>query len=99
MYSRDELLEQMGPEVTQHVAERIRRFAYLPPKQIDKLSAEALNENWGNDMFVLLKYLSVQVGWAIAQGRFTEGEDQLYMAAGHLQTRYGTPFVPCLSEE
>ncbi len=35
--------------------------------------------------------VAVHVPWGIEQGRFTTSENQLYVSAGFLQTRYGTP--------
>lgn len=91
MFDRETLLQQLGPAATNRVAERIRRFAYLPNTVLERLSADALLEHWGTEQFVLEKYLAVQVGWAIEQGRYTHSDNQLYVSAGHLQTRYGTP--------
>lgn len=46
---------------------------------------------WGARNYVLKKYLAVHIAWSIEQGAFTQNDTQLYVAAGHLQTRYGTP--------
>jgi hypothetical protein len=91
MITQDELLGQLGSPYTNKVVDRLRRLAFVPNAVIDKLSNEALNENWGTDNFVLYKYLAVNVAWSIEQGRFTQKDDQFYVSAGHLQTRYGTP--------
>lgn len=91
MPTKDELLGQMGPADTRRVTARLRRFAYVPEKVLAGLAAEALSETWGNKLFVLEKYLAVQIGWSVEQERFTAADDQFYMSAGHLQTRYGTP--------
>src|SRR5262249_57831330 len=41
--------------------------------------------------FALKKYLAVHVAWSIEQEQFTVNDNQLVLAAGSLQTRYGTP--------
>jgi len=89
--TQEELLEQLGSPYTRDVVPRLHRFAYVPEHLLDKLAGEALAEHWGKNNFVLRKYLAVHVPWAIEQGRFTQGEGQLYITAGQLQTRYGTP--------
>jgi hypothetical protein len=91
MVIQDELLEQLGSPYTTNVVARLHRFAFVPENLIERLAHEALAEHWGNNNFVLRKYLAVHVPWAIEQRRFTLGEDQLYVTAGQLQTRYGTP--------
>ncbi len=91
MVDRDELLEQLGDPLTNKVVERLHRFAVIPPKILDSLAAEALNEHWGERHFVLEKYLAVHIAWSIEQARFTTSSNQFYTTAGHLQTRYGTP--------
>lgn len=91
MVTKDELLEQLGSPYTKDVVSRLHRFAYVPDNVIEKLAHEALSEHWGRGNFALRKYLAVHVPWALEQGRFTHGESQLYVTAGHLQTRYGTP--------
>jgi Domain of unknown function (DUF3825) len=91
MATHDELLMQLGSPYTNAVVARLHHFAFVPDNMLAKLATEALKEEWGTNNFVLRKYLAVHVPWAIEQGRYTLGEDQLYVTAGHLQTRYGTP--------
>lgn len=91
MTAQSQLLKQLGHSATRSVTDRLFQFAFIPAGVIQRLAEEALHEEWGNDNFVLLKYIAVHVGWAIEQGRYTENGNQLYMSAGHLQTRYGTP--------
>src|SRR5262245_15150836 len=86
-----ELLEALGSEYTNEVVARLRRVAHIPRHQLENLSRAALNENWGTELYVLEKYLAVHVAWSIEQDRFTVSDDQLFVTAGHLQTRYGTP--------
>jgi len=90
-FGRNELLQAWGDPYTSRVVDRLHHFAFIPNELLEKLSTMALPENWGNNNHVLKKYLAVQVAWSIEQGQFTEGENQFYVTAGHLQTRYGTP--------
>lgn len=66
-------------------------MAHVPDAQLTTLSRTALSENWGNDNYVLEKYLAVHVAWSIEQDRYTTRDNQIFVSAGHLQTRYGTP--------
>ena len=91
MVTQSDLLSQLGNPATPKTVERLNRFAYLPVSIIDRLAHDALTEEWGADYFALKKYLAVHVGWSIEQGHFTFNEQQLVIAAGSLQTRYGTP--------
>jgi hypothetical protein len=91
MFEQEELIEQLGSSYTRKVVERFHRFAFVPLHIIDQLAGDALHEEWGQNNFVLKKYLAVHVPWSIEQGRYTHGESQFYVMAGHLQTRYGTP--------
>jgi hypothetical protein len=91
MFERDHLLEELGDPYTNEVVKRLHRFAYVPAWIVEQLANEALAENWGNDRYVLEKYLAVYVPWSIEQERFTKSANQFYTTAGHLQTRYGTP--------
>ncbi len=63
----------------------------MSPVQLSNLARAALNENWGDKLYVLEKYLAVHIAWSIEQERYTTSDTQLYVTAGHLQTRYGTP--------
>lgn len=90
-FERDLLLETFGGANTNRVVERFFRFAYTPQSVLERLASEALSENWGAGLYVLKKYLAIYVPWAVEQGHFTHSENQLYICAGSLQTRYGTP--------
>lgn len=91
MFDQTELMEQLGSSYTNKVVERFKDFAYIPPFIIERLKNDALNEEWGNDKFVLQKYIAIHVAWSIEQGKYTHSDNQFYVTAGHLQTRYGTP--------
>ena len=88
---KEELLAALGDSFTNQVVARLRRLAHIPDQQLSSLAGAALSERWGIDNYVLGKYLAVHVAWSIEQDRFTTSERQLYVTAGHLQTRYGTP--------
>ncbi len=98
MISQDQLLNVLGDPFTNQVAGRLRRLAYIPDHLLSVLAEQALNEQWGNDLYVLLKYLSVHISWSIEQNRFTSTQSQFYVTAGHLQTRYGTPIYLVFEE-
>jgi hypothetical protein len=89
--SKEDLLSALGNSFTNEVVARLRRLTHLPDNRLADLSRSALSENWGNDDYVLEKYLAVHIARSIEHGRYTSGENQLYVTAGHLQTRYGTP--------
>ena len=89
--SKDEMLSTLGTSLTNAVVDRLRRLAHIPEWRLAELSRAALSETWGDGNYVLEKYLSVHVAWSIEQDRYTEGDSQIYVTAGHLQTRYGTP--------
>ncbi|NOT32995.1 MAG: DUF3825 domain-containing protein [Candidatus Eisenbacteria bacterium] len=91
MTTQEELLEQLGSAYTSKVVPRLHGFAFIPDNLLEGLAREALSEHWGNNHYALEKYLAVHVPWSIEQGRFTQRNNQFYVTAGHLQTRYGTP--------
>ena len=90
-FLKEELLSMLGNAFTNEVVARLRRLVHLPVIRAADLSRAALSENWANDNYVLEKYLAVHIAWSIEQDRYTTSENQLYVTAGHLQTRYGTP--------
>ncbi len=85
-----QLLSQLGNPATPKPVDRLYQFSYIPSSVIDRL-CDALAEEWGADHFALKKYLAVHVAWSVEQGQFTFNDEQLIVAAGSLQTRYGTP--------
>src|SRR6266496_1713995 len=76
MFEKEDLLEQLGDGYTNRVVERIRRFAFFPYTVLQSLARDALNEEWGNNLFVLEKYLAVHIPWSIEQGRYTHSHNQ-----------------------
>lgn len=89
--SEAELHEQIGSSHTRTVIERLHSFVFVPPTVLQSLADSVLGETWGRDLWVLKKYLAVHLFWAIEEGRYTMNDTQLYLSAGWLQTRYGTP--------
>jgi hypothetical protein len=90
-FAKDELLSAVGGAATNQVVHRLRCLAHISDARLSDLSRVALSENWGNDDYVLEKYLAVHIAWSIERQRYTASDNQLYATAGHLQTRYGTP--------
>ncbi len=90
-FTKEELSAALGDPFTNEVVVRLRRLAQIPQRIFSSLSSTALSENWGNDNYVLEKYLAVHIAWSIEQDRYTTSSNQLFVTAGHLQTRYGTP--------
>ncbi len=91
MFEQETLISQLGDGLTNRVIERLHQFAFMTPAVIEKLANDALTEEWGNNRFALEKYLAVHIPWSIEQSKYTCSQNQFYVTAGHLQTRYGTP--------
>lgn len=91
MFDHNTLIEQLGDPYTNAVVARFGRFAFIRDELLQNIATSALNEAWGKNNFVLKYYLSAHASWSIEQGCFTHSANQLYLTAGHLQTRYGTP--------
>jgi hypothetical protein len=91
LVTHEELMTALGEPLTNAVVARLHRLAHLPAAHLATLARAALSEVWGTDNYALEKYLAVHVAWSIEQNRYTLSETQLFVTAGHLQTRYGTP--------
>ena len=91
MFEHEQMVSELGDPRTNQVVQRFQEFAFLLHHVVDSLAEQALSEQWGNNNYVLKKYLEVHVPWAIEQGQYTTSSNQFYVRAGHLQTRYGTP--------
>jgi hypothetical protein len=92
MFDQQEMLSILGDSYTNQVVERFHKLAFVADSLLVELAEKLLlREEWGNKNYVLRKYLAVHVPWSIEQGRFTTSQNQFYVTAGHLQTRYGTP--------
>lgn len=91
MFDKDQLLQQLGNPYTNKIVDRLYRFAFIPAEVVDAIANQGLAQAWGNNNYVLKKYLAVHIAWSIEQNKYTVGNNQFYVTAGHLQTRYGTP--------
>jgi hypothetical protein len=69
----------------------LHRLAYIPDDKLVRLATTVLDENWGQNSWVLERYLAVHIGLGVTQRRYVMHESRLVMSAGFLQTRYGTP--------
>lgn len=98
MFDQSTLLEDFGNPYTNKVVDRLHSFCYIQPQSIEQLAKMALNEEWGRDFYVLRKYLAVYIPWSVEQARFTTSQNQFYVTAGRLQTRYGTPIYLVFGE-
>jgi hypothetical protein len=91
MVSHATLVRQLGSPHVSRIGDSFGRFASTPPGQLACLASMALDENWGTDHVALYHYLAAQVRWSIEQERYSCDGDKLFVSAGNLQTRYGTP--------
>lgn len=66
-------------------------FAFIPDDKLQRLRSLVLDEDWGRRLFVLEKYLAVNVQLAVEQGCLVRDGERLVVSAGRLQTRYGAP--------
>ncbi|MAB81548.1 MAG: hypothetical protein CMJ89_19580 [Planctomycetes bacterium] len=66
-------------------------FCFVPGGRLSLLKELTPEEEWGQNNFVLLKYLAVHVRLSIEQGRYVWNGDQIVMTAGHLATAKGIP--------
>ncbi|MFT5288401.1 MAG: hypothetical protein ACI8QS_000171 [Planctomycetota bacterium] len=87
--STTELLAQFGDEYLS--INSLFQFSFVPGGRLSLLKDLTLEEDWGTNNFVLLKYLAVHVRLAIEQERYVWNGDQIVMTAGSLTTTRGTP--------
>ena len=87
--SRDELLEDFGDEYLS--IQSLFHFCFVPGGRLNLLKDLTLDEQWGDNNFVLLKYLAVHVRLSIEQGLYVWNGDQIVLTAGHLTTPTGAP--------
>ena len=92
MLQREDLLEQYGSTKTSHlVKDCLYKFAYIPTTTIDILKEQSLDEDWGNNLYVLRKYIAITLYWSIEQARYIECQDGFIVTAGLLRNRYSVP--------
>jgi hypothetical protein len=87
--TREELLREFGEEYLSIQA--LFHFCFVPTGRVSFLRDLATGEEWGDNSYVLLKYLAVHVRLAIEQGAYVWNGEQLVMTAGRLTTPNGTP--------
>ncbi|MEW6072653.1 MAG: hypothetical protein AB1726_08700 [Planctomycetota bacterium] len=84
-----ELLADFGDEYLS--IQSLFNFCFVPGGRLNLLKDLTLEEEWGSNNFVLLKYLAVHVRLAIEQERYVWNGDQIVLTAGRLTTPSGTP--------
>lgn len=67
------------------------RFCFVPGGRLAFLKELAVEEDWGDKDYALLRYLAVHVRLAVEQGRYVLNEDQIILTAGRLATPAGNP--------
>lgn len=87
--TREELLADFGEEYLS--IQSLFRFCFVPSGRLGLLKDLALDEEWGVNNFVLLKYLAVHLRLAVEQGAYVWNGDQIVMTAGRLLSRGGAP--------
>jgi hypothetical protein len=87
--SREELLTDFGEEYLS--IQSLFQFCFVPGGRLNLLKELTPVEEWGQNNFVLLKYLAVHVRLAIEQGRYLWNGDQIVLAAGRLSSTKGMP--------
>ena len=87
--SREELCADFGEEYLS--IQSLFHFCFVPGGRLSLLKELTPDEEWGQNNFVLLKYLAVHIRIGIEQGRYVWNGDQIVMTAGHLTTAKGIP--------
>jgi len=87
--STAELVREFGDEYLS--IQSLFRFCFVPGGRLSLLKELAVPEDWGDNQFVLLKYLAVQLRLAVEQGRYVWNGDQMVLTAGGLTTPLGGP--------
>lgn len=87
--TRDELLADFGEEYLS--IQSLFQFCFVPGGRLSLLKELTPVEEWGQNNFVLLKYLAVHVRLAIEQGRYVWNGDQIVLTAGRLSSTKGMP--------
>ncbi len=87
--TREQLLADFGEEYLS--IQSLFQFCFVPGGRLNLLKELTPVEEWGQNNFVLLKYLAVHVRLAIEQGRYVWNGDQIVLAAGRLVSTKGMP--------
>ncbi len=88
-FTRERLLTDFGDEYLS--IQSLFQFCFVPGGRLNLLKELTLEEEWGTNNFVLLKYLAVHVRLAIEQGCYVWNGDQIVLTAGRLSTATGAP--------
>ena len=84
-----ELVKDFGGEYLS--IQSLFQFCFVPGGRLGLLREMSPEEEWGQNNFVLLKYLAVHIRLGIEQGHYVWNGDQIVMTAGHLSTSKGIP--------
>lgn len=87
--TRARLLDDFGDDYLS--IQSLFRFCFVPGGRLGLLKDLTVVEPWGENNFVLLRYLAVHVRLAIEQGRYVWNGDQIVLTAGKLTTATGAP--------
>ncbi len=87
--SQADLLKDFGDEYLS--IQSLFRFCFVPGGRLNLLKELTLDEEWGTNNFVLLKYLAVHIRLSIEQGHYVWNGDQMVLTAGRLVTSTGSP--------
>lgn len=87
--TREQLLADFGEEYLS--IQSLFQFCFVPGGRLTLLKELTPVEEWGQNNFVLLKYLAVHIRLAIEQGRYVWNAEQIVLTAGRLFSTKGVP--------
>lgn len=87
--TREQLLADFGDEYLS--IQSLFQFCFVPGGRLSLMKELTPVEEWGQNNFVLLKYLAVHVRLAIEQGRYAWNNEQIVLSAGRLNSLKGMP--------
>jgi len=87
--TREQLLADFGDEYLS--IQSLFQFCFVPGGRLSLLKELTPVEEWGQNNFVLLKYLAVHIRLSIEQGRYVWNGDQIVLTAGRLFSTKGVP--------
>jgi hypothetical protein len=87
--SSRELIADFGEEYLS--IQSLFHFCFVPGGRLNLLKELTIDEEWGANNFVLLKYLAIHLRLAIEKGCYVWNGDQIVLTAGRLTTSGGTP--------
>lgn len=87
--TREQLLADFGEEYLS--IQSLFQFCFVPGGRLSLLKELTPLEEWGQNNFVLLKYLAVHIRLTIEQGRYAWNGDQIVLTAGRLFSTKGVP--------